>query len=93
MTYVVKYSQWGGPSVLRVEQENARAPGAGEVLIRQEAIGVNFVDTMFRDGTFKAGLPAVAGVEGAGTVETVDLPPATGSPISSHPAATPKSAL
>jgi len=71
MTYVVKYSQWGGPSVLRVEQENARAPGAGEVLIRQEAIGVNFVDTMFRDGTFKAGLPAVAGVEGAGIVETV----------------------
>ncbi|MGQ3215912.1 MAG: zinc-binding dehydrogenase [Shinella sp.] len=71
MTTVVKYSQWGGPSVLHVEQEDARAPGAGEVLIRQEAIGVNFVDTMFRNGTFKVGLPAVAGVEGAGTVEAV----------------------
>lgn len=71
MTYVVKYSQWGGPSVLHVEQENARAPGAGEVLIKQEAIGVNFVDTMFRDGTFKLGLPAVAGVEGAGTIEAI----------------------
>ncbi|EJL57896.1 Zn-dependent oxidoreductase, NADPH:quinone reductase [Rhizobium sp. CF122] len=71
MSYVVKYSQWGGPSVLRVEQENAHAPGAGEVLIRQEAIGVNFVDTMFRDGTFKAGLPGVAGVEGAGMVDAV----------------------
>lgn len=71
MSYVVKYSQWGGPSVLRIEQENARAPGVGEVLIKQEAIGVNFVDTMFRDGTFKVALPAVAGVEGAGTVEAV----------------------
>lgn len=71
MTYVVKYTQWGGPSVLHIEQENTRAPGVGEVLIRQEAIGVNFVDTMFRDGTFKIGLPAVAGVEGAGTVEAV----------------------
>jgi NADPH2:quinone reductase len=69
MTYVVKYSEWGGPSVLHFEQESARAPGAGEVLIKQDAIGVNFVDTMFRDGTFKVGLPAVAGVEGAGTVE------------------------
>lgn len=71
MTYVVKYSQWGGPSVLHVEQKNARAPSAGEVLIKQEAIGVNFVDTMFRDGTFKLGLPAVAGVEGAGTIEAI----------------------
>jgi NADPH2:quinone reductase len=71
MTFVVKYSQWGGPSVLRLEEENVRAPSTGEVLVKQDAIGVNFVDTMFRDGTFKVGLPAVAGVEGAGVVEAI----------------------
>lgn len=71
MTFVVKYSRWGGPSVLQLEEEDVRAPGIGEVLVKQDAIGVNFVDTMFRDGTFKVGLPAIAGVEGAGIVETV----------------------
>jgi len=47
------------------------APGTGEVRLRHEAIGINFVDTMFRSGAFKAALPLDMGVEGAGVVEQV----------------------
>ena len=47
------------------------SPGPGEVLIKAEAIGVNFIDTYFRSGTYPRDLPFVLGTEVAGTVAAV----------------------
>src|SRR5262249_50333262 len=45
------------------------SPAKGEVLVRVEAAGVNFIDVYFRKGSYKLPLPAILGVEGAGIVE------------------------
>lgn len=71
MTTVVKFHRHGPPSVLQVEDEPVGAPGPGQVRLRHEAIGVNFIDTAFRSGSFPMPVPAVAGVQGAGIVEAV----------------------
>jgi NADPH2:quinone reductase len=71
MTAVVRFHRHGPPSVLQLEDEQIGALGAGQVRLRHEAIGVNFIDTAFRSGTFPMPVPAVAGVQGAGIVETV----------------------
>lgn len=71
MTSLIRFYEYGDPSVLKLEDERVGDPAPGQVRLRHEAIGVNFVDTAFRDGTFKAPLPAVAGVEGAGIVDAV----------------------
>lgn len=63
--------EYGGPSVLRVETGDVRAPGPGEVLLRQDAMGVNAVDAIMREGQFGTPLPSVLGVEGAGVIEAV----------------------
>jgi NADPH2:quinone reductase len=57
--------------VLQYEEVQVGEPGARQVRLRQEAIGVNFVDTMFRDGTIQVPLPFAVGVEGAGIIEAV----------------------
>ncbi|HET7102506.1 MAG TPA: quinone oxidoreductase [Terracidiphilus sp.] len=59
----------GGPEVLRLAELPLPEPGPGEVLIRVEAIGVNFIDIYFRKGTYKSTLPRTLGSEAAGTVE------------------------
>ncbi|MTJ83663.1 MAG: quinone oxidoreductase [Telmatospirillum sp.] len=72
MTTVVEIAAHGGPEVLMARDLPLRPPGEGEVRIRQEAIGVNFLDVYFRRGTHRPpALPAVLGVEGAGVVEAV----------------------
>jgi len=71
MSKVIRVYQNGPPSVLKVEDESVGDPGPGQIRLRHEAIGVNFVDTMFRDGTFPSPLPFVPGVEGAGVIEAV----------------------
>ncbi len=48
-----------------------REPGPGEVRVRHSACGVNFIDTYYRSGLYATQLPAVLGVEGAGTVDAV----------------------
>jgi NADPH2:quinone reductase len=68
MSEVIRMHRTGGPSVLVAEQETIGAPAAGQVKIRHHAIGINFIDTMFRSGTFGVALPFVNGVEGAGEV-------------------------
>jgi NADPH2:quinone reductase len=67
----VRIHETGGPEVLRVEEVELPAPGAGEVRIRQTAIGVNFTDTYNRTGLYKQTLPIVLGHEAAGVVETI----------------------
>ena len=61
----------GGPEAMRVETVALADPGPGEVLVRQEAIGLNFIDVYFRSGVYP--LPAGSGIgaEAAGTVEAV----------------------
>ncbi len=67
----MRFHEFGGPEVLRWEEVEVAVPAAGEVRIRHEAIGVNFVDVYQRDGLYKVPLPSVAGNEGAGVVEAV----------------------
>lgn len=68
---VVEVHQTGGPEVLKLADRPQPAPGPGEILIRQTAIGLNFIDTYFRGGLYPMTLPAVLGSEGAGEVEAV----------------------
>jgi len=58
----------GGPEVLQVEDLPLPQPGPGQVLVKIEAIGLNFVDCYYRAGLYKAPLPLVPGQEAAGTV-------------------------
>ena len=59
----------GGPEVLEMAELPIPVPGPGQVLIRIEAIGVNFIEIYFRKGTYKAALPLIPGSEAAGTIE------------------------
>lgn len=63
--------QTGGPEVLKYEDIERPKPGTGEVLIKVEAIGVNFIDTYHRTGLYKMPLPLTPGTEAAGIVEEV----------------------
>lgn len=69
MAEAIVIRQLGGPEVLKLEGVTLPPPGPGEVQIRQEAIGVNFIDVYFRSGLYKSeSLPFVPGKEGAGIV-------------------------
>ena len=61
----------GGPEVLEYESYEPAAPGPGEALVRQAAIGLNFIDVYHRTGLYKVPLPSGIGKEGAGIVESV----------------------
>jgi len=68
----IRIHQHGGPEVLRYEEAPRPAPKAGEVLIRNHAIGLNFIDTYYRTGAYAApGLPFTPGNESAGEVIAV----------------------
>jgi len=71
MSTTIRFHQHGTPDVLQVEDEQVGQPGRGQVKLRHEAIGVNFIDTIFRQGIYPVALPSVPGVEGAGVVEAV----------------------
>lgn len=71
MARVIAMHEYGGPSVLRIETSDVDGPGPGEVLLRQDAMGVNAVDAIMREGQFGTPLPAVLGVEGAGVIQAV----------------------
>jgi NADPH:quinone reductase len=59
----------GGPEVLQLVDLPIPQPGPGQVLIRIEATGVNFIEIYFRKGIYKASFPLIPGSEAAGTVE------------------------
>ncbi|HEX8444680.1 MAG TPA: quinone oxidoreductase [Allosphingosinicella sp.] len=59
----------GGTEVLEAEPMDVPPPGDGEVLVRHEAIGLNFIDTYHRSGLYPVPLPSGLGVEAAGLVE------------------------
>ncbi len=61
----------GGPEVLHLEERELAQPSPGQVRIRTRAIGVNYIDVYFRTGAYPRPLPFVAGLEGAGEIESV----------------------
>ena len=65
----IQIQNTGGPEVLQVVDLPIPVPGPGQVLIRVEAVGVNFIEIYFRKGQYKATMPLVPGSEAAGTVE------------------------
>lgn len=65
------FEQTGGPEVIQWREVVLPAPGPGEVLVRHEAVGLNFIDTYFRSGLYPAPLPSGLGSEAAGVVEAV----------------------
>ncbi|RAN35295.1 quinone oxidoreductase family protein [Hyphomonas pacifica] len=69
--YRIQMHETGGPEVLKVEEFEPRKPGAGEVLVRQSASGLNFIDTYHRTGLYPVRLPFTPGQEGAGIVQEV----------------------
>jgi NADPH2:quinone reductase len=72
MSKAIVVHELGGPEVLRWEEVPDAAPGPGQARVRHTAIGVNFVDVYFRNGTYKApAVPFVPGHEAAGVVEAI----------------------
>ncbi|MGB6987310.1 MAG: quinone oxidoreductase [Candidatus Aquilonibacter sp.] len=71
MAKAVRFYQTGGPEVLRYEDAEVGEPGPGQVRLRHVAVGLNFGDTYFRNGTYPVALPVGMGVEAAGVVQTV----------------------
>lgn len=67
----IRLEKQGAPDVLRLQAIDVAAPGAGEVLLRQTAIGLNFMDVYQRGGQYPLPLPSGIGVEGAGIVEAL----------------------
>jgi len=71
MTHAIRIHEAGGPEVLKWEEVDVGDPGPGEVKIRQEAAGLNFIDVYHRTGLYPQEMPFTPGVEGAGIVEAV----------------------
>ena len=72
MPRAIRIHQTGGPEVMRWEDVEVGAPGPGEIRIRHEAVGLNYIDVYFRTGLYPApSLPFSPGMEGAGVVEAV----------------------
>ncbi|MBV8930842.1 MAG: quinone oxidoreductase [Mycobacteriaceae bacterium] len=69
--HAIEVAETGGPEVLQYAEKPKPSPGPGEVLIKAEAIGVNFIDTYFRSGQYPRELPFILGTEVCGTVEAV----------------------
>jgi NADPH:quinone reductase len=69
--HAIEVAEIGGPEVLSYVEKPQPSPGPGQVLIKSEAIGVNYIDTYFRSGQYPRELPFVLGTEVAGTVAEV----------------------
>jgi NADPH2:quinone reductase len=69
--HAIEVAETGGPEVLNYVEKSQPTPGPGQVLIKADAIGVNFIDTYFRSGQYPRELPFVVGTEVCGTVAEV----------------------
>ena len=69
--YAFILRQTGGPEMLEAEHMDVSRPGPGEVMVRHDAVGLNFIDTYHRSGLYKLPLPSGLGGEAAGVVEAV----------------------
>ena len=71
MARTVIIEENGGPEVLKLADWPVGEPGPGEVRIRHEAVGLNFIDVYQRSGLYKLDLPHALGMEAAGVIEAV----------------------
>lgn len=69
--YAIEVAQTGGPEVLSYVERSLPSPGPGQVLIKAEAVGVNFIDTYFRSGLYPRDVPFIVGTEVCGTIAAV----------------------
>lgn len=68
MAKVARITRIGGPEVIEWQDVDLPPPCPGEVRIRTTAVGLNYIDTYHRDGTYPTDLPAALGMEGVGVV-------------------------
>jgi NADPH2:quinone reductase len=73
MPHAIQVTEVGGPEVLKWVEVPTQAPGPGQVRIKQKAVGLNFIDVYYRQGTYPppGGFPFSPGGEGAGVVDAV----------------------
>jgi NADPH2:quinone reductase len=87
----IRFHAYGGPEVLRLEEVPVPEIQSGEVLVRVQAAGVNFLDAYQRMGLYKTDLPFGPGMEGAGVIEKAGadtaLKPGTRVAWTQHPGA------
>lgn len=69
--YAIEVAETGGPEVLSYVEKPQPTPGPSEVLIKADAIGVNFIETYFRSGSYARETPFVLGTEVCGTIAAV----------------------
>ena len=70
-THAIRFDKVGGPEVLKLVEVSLPQPGPGEVLLRQTAVGLNYIDTYHRTGLYPVPLPSGLGIEAAGVIEAV----------------------
>ena len=71
MTRVIKIEKNGGPEVLEIKNVDIRDPHPDQVLIEHKAIGLNYIDTYHRAGSYPLPLPTGIGLEGAGLIKKI----------------------
>jgi NADPH:quinone reductase len=71
MPYAIRIHTFGGPEVMQAESVAVGSPGADQILLRQTAVGLNFIDVYERTGLYAIALPAILGKEAAGVVQAV----------------------
>jgi NADPH2:quinone reductase len=71
MPHAIRIHKTGGPGVLQWENVEVGEPGPGQIKLRQQTAGLNFIDVYHRSGLYKQDLPFTPGGEGAGVVEAV----------------------
>src|SRR5882672_7301873 len=69
--HAVRVHETGGPEKLTWEEVDLGDPAPGQVLLRQTAVGLNYIDTYHRTGLYPVPLPSGIGLEAAGVVEAV----------------------
>lgn len=67
----IQITEYGGPEVMKLVDVSVGEPGPGELRIRHQACGLNFIDVYQRTGLYNNPLPLTLGMEGAGIVEAV----------------------
>ncbi|HEX5264561.1 MAG TPA: zinc-binding dehydrogenase, partial [Phenylobacterium sp.] len=67
----IRFEQAGGPEVLKLVEVETPTPRPGQILVRHQAVGINFIDTYQRSGLYPMKLPSGLGSEAAGVVEAV----------------------
>ncbi|NML24849.1 quinone oxidoreductase family protein [Zoogloea dura] len=71
MPHAIRFERTGGPEVLQWVEVEVPPPAAGEVRVRHQAVGLNFIDTYHRSGLYPVPLPSGIGQEAAGVIEAV----------------------